>query len=187
MSSFRLASRYSKSLLQLAQEKGQLEAVKTDMSLISNTLKSSRDLHIMLQSPIIPSDKKEAILAKLFGSNVNDLTNKFIVLLTKKGRESFLGEVANTFISQYDLLNNITNVKLTTATTVDQATVDNIINKLKAKENIKEIKLVHEVDASLIGGFVLTYGDKQIDTSARKSLNRLKTLVDDDSYVKAYF
>jgi len=95
--------------------------------------------------------------------------------------------VANTFISQYDLLNNVTNVKLTTATAVDQATVDNIINKLKSKENIKEIKLVHEVDASLIGGFVLTYGDKQIDTSARKSLNRLKTLVDDDSYVKAYF
>jgi F-type H+-transporting ATPase subunit delta len=70
---------------------------------------------------------------------------------------------------------------------VDKATVDSIINKLRAKENIKEIKLVHEVDASLIGGFVLTYGDKQIDTSARKSLNRLKTLVDDDSYVKAYF
>ena len=40
MSSFRLASRYSKSLLQLAQEKGQLEAVKADMALISNTLKN---------------------------------------------------------------------------------------------------------------------------------------------------
>lgn len=187
MSSYRLASRYAKSLLQLAQEKGKLDAVKSDMMLISDTLKTSRDLNVTLHSPIIPSDKKEAILKAVFGSQLNDITNKFVALLTKKGRERFLAEVAHTFIEQYDVLNQITNVKLTTASEVSQETIDSIVNRLKSKEQLKEIKLVHHVDPSLIGGFVLTYGDKQVDTSARRSLNRLKTLVDDDSYVKAYF
>jgi F-type H+-transporting ATPase subunit delta len=36
------------------------------------------------------------------------------------------------------------------------------------------VKLEAKVDANLIGGFVLTVGDRQIDTSIASDLNKLK-------------
>ena len=38
----------------------------------------------------------------------------------------------------------------------------------------KQVILVKKVDADLLGGFVLTVGDKQFDTSIAKSLVLLK-------------
>jgi F-type H+-transporting ATPase subunit delta len=44
------------------------------------------------------------------------------------------------------------------------------VNKIAAGE----VVLTEKVDASLIGGFILTVGDKQIDTSVANSLTKLK-------------
>jgi len=184
MSSFRLASRYAKSVLQLAIEKGRLQEVKSDILLLKSAFDGSRELRVMLKSPVIPADTKHTILRKLFGGKVDEITSKFIDLLVAKGRESFLADMTDSFIEQYNQMNGITKVKLTSASALDKATADSIINNLKTKENLKEISLEQTIDASLIGGFVLQYGDKQIDTSLKTSLLKLKHLVDDDSYVK---
>ncbi len=184
MSSFRLASRYAKSLLQLAQEKGQLEAVKSDIELLNSAFSGSRELRTMLKSPVIPTDKKQIVLTKIFGGKLSEITTRFVTLLTSKGREQFLGEVADAFIAQYNVLNKITKVKIVTATETDKTALDKIVDGLKKKEKLSEVELEHAVDASLIGGFVITYGDKQIDTSVKASLAKLKTVVADDSYIK---
>ena len=56
----------------------------------------------MLRSPIIKADQKNSILSAVLKNNVGVLTNTFIVLLVKKGRESDLHEIAKTFIEQYN-------------------------------------------------------------------------------------
>ena len=61
MLSPRLASRYAKSILSLAKERGSLEETVKDMRLLEETLDGSKDLRLMLKSPIIPSDKKEKV------------------------------------------------------------------------------------------------------------------------------
>jgi F-type H+-transporting ATPase subunit delta len=107
-------------------------------------------------------------------------------LLSDKGRAGYLPEVAESFITQYNVLKGITKVSLTTATAMDEATRDTIINGLKQKENLANIELTQDIDTSLVGGFLLRYAGKQIDTSIKTSLGALKVLVDDDSYVKKY-
>ena len=186
MSSFRLATRYAKSLLQLAQEKGKLAQVSSDMTLLGNAFEGSRELRVFLKSPIVHTDKKLEVFAKLFGGKIDELTTAFITLLTKKGREGFLNEIASSFQTQFNELNKITPVKLTSATKLDKATIDALLSGLKTKENLSEIQLEESIDPSLVGGFVLQYAGKQIDTSVRTSLQKLKQLVDDNSYVKKY-
>ena len=61
MLSPRLASRYAKSILSLAKERGSLEETVKDMRLLEETLDGSKDLRLMLKSPIIPSDKKDSL------------------------------------------------------------------------------------------------------------------------------
>jgi F0F1-type ATP synthase delta subunit len=57
---------------------------------------------------------------------------------------------------------------------------------LKTKEGLTTVQLTEAVDETLIGGFVLEYSGKMLDTSIKRKLYELKGVVDDDSYVKKY-
>jgi F-type H+-transporting ATPase subunit delta len=64
MSSYRLSSRYAKALIQLAQEKGQLEEASKDILSVDAAFENSAELRVLFRSPIIPTDKKLANSSK---------------------------------------------------------------------------------------------------------------------------
>src|SRR5882724_8640788 len=103
----RLASRYAKSLLDLAIETGQLETVYKDMLWLQAVCKSNRDFVTLLKSPVIAGDKKIKILDAVSSNHLSKLTTAFNALLIKKSRESNLPEIATAFISQYKDNKNI--------------------------------------------------------------------------------
>lgn len=186
MSSHRIATRYAKSLIQLAVENGKLEAVYADMKDVDRAFENSRELKLMFKSPIIPSDKKLAIVKALFEGKVNELLYRFLTLMIKKGRESHFHDMVGSFITQFNVLKGITPVKITSAVKLDAAQVQNMLAALKKNENLKEVELEEVIDASMIGGFTLQYDDKMIDSSVSRSLSSLKNIIEDDSYIKKY-
>src|SRR5215470_14200370 len=117
----RLASRYAKSLVDLALEKGELEKVFADMQWLQQVIKGSRDFANLLRSPIIKVDKKEKIVEAIIGSRVTNITSLFVNLLISKGRETNLPEIITSFISQYKEHKNIYPVKLTTAAPINES------------------------------------------------------------------
>jgi len=76
MSVTRIASRYAKSLLDLATEQGKVDKVLEDMKTF-NEAAAQRDFELVLKSPIIKSDKKQAILKEIFGGQFDELTMIF--------------------------------------------------------------------------------------------------------------
>ena len=52
-----VASRYAKSLIDLAVETKQLEEVANDMRLIKKVCKENREFVILLESPVVKTDK----------------------------------------------------------------------------------------------------------------------------------
>lgn len=186
MSSFRIASRYSKSLLTLAQERKVLETVYTEMLGINALTSSRNELKAFLKSPIITSDRKLVVLSKLFDGKVSELTYRFLELLVKKGREAYIPEIAAAFIEQYKILNNITTVTLTTPVKLDEATVNQLADGLRKKAGITQIDLKQQIDPSLIGGYVLEYNGNQIDASVSRKLAQFRASAVDETYVKKY-
>ncbi|MFC5270723.1 ATP synthase F1 subunit delta [Adhaeribacter terreus] len=182
MSDTRVASRYAKSLLDLAQEKGMLEQVRQDMLLLDKTVKQNRDYQLMLKNPIIKHDKKLAILKAIFNGKVTDMTSLFLEIITKKNREAVLESMPAEFEKQYNLKNNIQTATITTAVPLDSKLRDEF-SQIVAKKTGKTIQLEEKVDPSLIGGFVLTIGDTQIDDSIKSSLQRLRNKFNDNSYI----
>lgn len=179
----RLASRYAKSLLDLAVEKNSLESTLKDMQAIHQICEMSHDFEVMLRSPVIKGDKKLSVINAVFKTqNLSDLTNAFITLLVNKGRELNLLEIADAFIEQYNVMNNIRTVKLTTAVPVSDATHSSIMSKVAGFMPNDKVNLKTEVDESLIGGFVLEVEDKLFDASVRKRLNDIRTSLVDHSY-----
>jgi F-type H+-transporting ATPase subunit delta len=179
----RLATRYAKSLLDLAVERNSLDAVLNDMKLLHEICQVSRDFEVMLSSPVIHGDKKLSVIkAVLKDRQVSELSMAFIELLLTKGREANLHEISTAFIKQYNDLKKIRTVKLTTATQM----TDNVKNDLSAK--ISEylagdsIDLKTAVDQGLIGGFVLEVEDKLYDASVKKRLNDIRSKVIDHTF-----
>ena len=84
MSAGRIAARYAKPILELAEEKKVLDKVKADMESFASICKESRELSLMLKSPIIPHLKKAEILKKTFSGKYNDLTLQAFDLMTRK-------------------------------------------------------------------------------------------------------
>jgi F-type H+-transporting ATPase subunit delta len=186
MSNFRVASRYAKSLLDLSEEKQSQDQVKADMQLLLSVFQQSSPFRAMVKSPVITTDKKQEVFNRLFSGRITDLTQSFIQLVLRKGREKDLQEVAGSFISQYNERKGITRVTMTTAVALDAAAIEKITNKLKEKEGLKEIELQVQVKPELIGGFILQYGDRMIDSSISRRVNELSAVIHDDSYIKKY-
>ena len=61
MSVHRIASRYAKSLIELAIDQNKLDVVTKDVEQFQAHMKS-RDLYLLLKSPIVHADKKKHIL-----------------------------------------------------------------------------------------------------------------------------
>lgn len=168
-----VASRYAKSLLDLSIEKGQLEAVYADMLQVKEVCENSREFITFLKSPIIKSDKKVATLKAVFEGKFNTITSGFLTIVAVKRRESVIPQMATSFIEQYKLHKNILTALVTSANGLDAATKQKALELVKAQLN-GEVELVEKIDNKIIGGFILTIGDKQLDKSVARQLSNLK-------------
>lgn len=171
----RLAARYAKSLIDLANEQNQLEHVYNDMLLLQSICKTNPDFVILLKSPVIPPDKKEAILQATTGAKVSALTSLFNRLLIKKGREAVLPEIADAFIEQYNTQKGIHRIKLTTAVPVSEDVKQAIVSKVQSLTPMKSVELQTEVKEDIIGGFLLELGDTLVDASISYDLNKIRS------------
>jgi F-type H+-transporting ATPase subunit delta len=179
----RLASRYAKSLMDLAIEKGQLEQVFADMQWLQAACKGSRDLVNLLRSPIIKADAKKKIVDAVTNGKVSALTAAFNSLLITKGREGNLPEISSAFIDAYKVYKNIQTVKLTTASPISDAVKNEIVAQIKKTGSFESVELEQKVDDSLIGGFVLQVGDKLVDASIAYDLKHIARQFENNDFV----
>ncbi|HEX2532143.1 MAG TPA: ATP synthase F1 subunit delta [Chitinophagaceae bacterium] len=179
----RLASRYAKSMIDLAQEQGQLEAVYADMLFLQATIRSSRDLLNMLRSPVINADKKNKVLEAITAGRVTPVTAAFNKLLVAKGREAVLPEITQSFVDQYKKIKGIHTVFLTTATPVSENMKSQIVSRIRSTSDMQNIELETKVDPNLIGGFTLQAGDKLIDASVVYDLKQLAKQFQNNDFI----
>jgi F-type H+-transporting ATPase subunit delta len=180
----RVSARYAKALIDLSNERGELEKVHGDIQAFMEVAKN-REFANMLQSPVITSDKKASIFKAVFGDKISATTTAFFDIIMRKGRESSLVSIANAFVEQYKTLKNITTIKLTTATVATDEMIATIKGKLEKSGAIQgTVDLETAVDADIIGGFVLEFGDKLYDASIASQLNELKKEFSKNDYIK---
>jgi F-type H+-transporting ATPase subunit delta len=183
MADQQVAARYAKSLLDLAQEQGNLATIKQDMDLLANTMAGSRDLRLLLRNPIVKHDKKLSILNAVFQGKVSGLLLRFFQIVTSKNREATLEHIGDEFLKQYNAMMGVQVAEVISATPLTPAARAEIEQMVKQQTGLTQVSLTEKVDASLIGGFVLRVGDQQIDDSVRGGLRRLRTSLTDKTFI----
>lgn len=168
-----LAKRYAQALFDLSLENNVLEKVAEDMTLVNKVVSESRELRLMLNNPVLDTLKKNNVLRKIFEGKVEDLSLRFILLITRKGREKYIPYISKAFDDIYKDYKNIVNVMLTTTYKTDKEIKDRVLKLLTDITN-KNIELDEVIDDELIGGFVINFEDYQYDASVKTQLKRLR-------------
>ena len=172
MKSTQAANRYAKSLLSLAQEQGVVKEVKDDMETVMSTVEASHELALLLRSPIIKPKDKQRVLREIFSGNCSALSLQFIELVTAKGREALLNQIASSYISLYREKNGIVMAEVSSATPLSEAQKQALKDAVSAAG--KQIEIKEKIVPGLIGGLRIVVGDKLIDASIKRKLMDLR-------------
>ncbi len=174
MSIYRIASRYAKSLHDLAIEQNKLERVLADVQAFHG-LMQNRDFLLFIKSPVIQHKRKSELMDKMLKDKFDELTMAFLRILFAKGRGKFMADVAREFLSMYKKNKGISTVKLTTASKMDDKTEKAFAHQLKAiGVTGDQIEFFSEVDPEMIGGFILEVDDLVYDASLAHKLETLR-------------
>jgi len=177
----RVASRYSKALLELAVEKNELDRVSADVAALKSAVSGSRDLELLLASPVVKTDKKQAILKEVFKGAFSPVFEGFVSLVAKNGREPILTSICDKFEKDVLEYKGIVEAEVTTAVALADADKAKLVASLKTQLG-KEVILKEHVDASAIGGMKLFVGGYQIDNTVSGKLRALRNQLIDKSY-----
>ncbi|MHA7131352.1 ATP synthase F1 subunit delta [Algoriphagus namhaensis] len=186
MANYRAASRYAKSILELAIERGKLEEVHADFQKLIEIAEVNYEFAVILKNPIINSEKKLSILKALFAEGSEELTMAFFDILSRKNRESILLDVAREFKIQYNLHSSIQVAYLTTTFAIDEPLRKEFLQVVKDISGLDKVELVEKVDPEIIGGFVLRVNDRLLDDSLSSKLRDLKNQFLTNHYEKQF-
>ena len=184
MSATTVARRYGKSLLSLSKDQNAVDVVEQDMRALIQAAKENRELSVILASPVVRPEKKEAIVRSVY-SGANELTVSFLALLAKKGRAGLIADMAEAFVSLVREERGVVLAEVVTAVPLDE-TRRAEINALIGKVHEGGVELSETVDPHLIGGFKLRVGDRMIDASVFQSLRTMHRNLTNNPYEPAY-
>jgi len=181
-----VAERYANALFELAVEKNAVERVFDDTRIVLDICKGNRDLQLFLKSPVIHSDKKLKVIKEVFGKSIGELTLTFMLVLIRKRREMYIPEISRQVIEKIKEYRNILTVIFKAPVRPDDETRKKVL-EVMSRYSKANIDLVEEINEELIGGFVLSWKDKQYDASIGRQIDRLKRgLARINLYVKGY-
>ena len=180
MSESRIAKRYATPLLELADEKKSVDIVKSDMEQFLAVCQGNTVFLNMLNSPVIPHLKKSEILVKIFEGNVSELSLAMFSLIVRKNREKILPQIAQEFINAFNENRGFQQAHVTTAVTLTpilKTSVEELVKEISGKKAL----LTAQVEENIVGGYILTMDDRQIDQSVKGALNKLKLKFDQEN------
>jgi len=168
----RLAVTYASALYELAEHKGDLEAIRDQLLAWKDLILQNPDLLRVLDSVLIPVADRERLL-KQIGTDFHPLLMTFLEVMNRRNRLDLIPEVIHAFESEDDRRTRRVRVRLWTASPVDQHIMDDI-QKMLREHLGKEPVIDHRVRPDLIGGFVARADDLLIDGSVRTRLATLQ-------------
>ncbi|MDO9037842.1 MAG: ATP synthase F1 subunit delta [Lutibacter sp.] len=181
MNGSRAAIRYAKAILSFALEQQKEVEVNDDMLLVANTIQDSKELQLLLNSPVLKTELKKSALKEIFESKTSALTIGLINLLIDNKRLPILGEVAKKYNVIYDSLKGIEVAKVTTAIPLTDELNQQVLQKV-IEITGKQATIESIINPDIIGGFILRVGDIQYDASVANKLQVLKRQFESESF-----
>jgi F-type H+-transporting ATPase subunit delta len=164
---------YAQSLLDLANEQKQAEAIGEELGQLRDLIQQNPTFGLYLADPAIGHDARVAMLKELFAGKVAPLIWNFIGVVNLKDRLKDLPEMAAAYKDLLDEQLGKIEVDVTVAHKLPDDQFEHVRQQISAA--LKKDVVVHEfVQESIIGGMMLRVKDKLIDASVRNQLQSMR-------------
>jgi F-type H+-transporting ATPase subunit delta len=169
-----VARRYAESLFAIAQEQNQVDEFQKDLGQIADVIDSSQELKDFMAHVLIPPVAKKDIVARFFTGKVSATIFNFLNLVIEKRRAEYIGAIYAEYRDMADESHNVLKAEFVSARKVSDEDVSELEKSLSAATG-KNVRINVIIDPSLIGGVKVRIGDRVIDASVLKKLERLKS------------
>lgn len=174
----KIAVPYARALFDFSVEKNIMHQITADFQNLDTFLNEASELIDYLNSPVVKKEAKREILAKTLKSQINTETFKFLMVLVNRDRINLLNSIITNYLELVYETASIKMIEVSTASAFTNSQKNTLIQKLKELTNAREIRLVINVDPSLIGGFLIKTNSKVIDFTIKNQLQQLAKHLD---------
>jgi F-type H+-transporting ATPase subunit delta len=165
------ARRYAEAAFAVALDGGAIDDWAGDLRAAAAVTQHA-DVQRILENPGIPFDRRRNALDRGL-ADVDPKVRNLAVLLLQRGKVEELGRVAEHFQLLVDRHNGIHAGRATSAAPLSEDEAEHVRSRMEELTGAR-VKLIFDVDPSLLGGVVVRIGDRMWDGSVRGRLERLR-------------
>ena len=171
-----MAGRYAQALFDLAKESNATDRVAADLTTFKGMIDESDDLRRFLKSPAFSADEQvKALGALLNKAGIAGTAANFLKLVANKRRLFAVEDMIRDFHTLNDAEKGVARAEVTVAQPLKDADVLALKDALAAVAGSNGVNVSIKVDPALIGGMVVKFGSRMIDSSLKTKLNSLRT------------
>lgn len=169
----RIVRRYAAALFQTALKAGLVDAVESDLGLVSYAFETCDELRGAIRSPVLSPDAKRNVLSDIFGGKVQQITLDYLNLLVAQRREEAIPETEREYVALANDFRGTVEAEIVTAIELPSEMEERLVERLAALMG-KHVVYRKTVDNAIVGGVVVKIGDRVIDGSIKGSLEALR-------------
>lgn len=166
-----LARPYANAVFDVAKSDGELDRWSRMLALLGAAAENET-VQILLSTPEVEEAQKAHRLAEICGPELNDRGRRFVQVLAGNKRLPLLPEIQAQFEALRAEEQATLDVTVTSAYPLSEQELERLKSALSSRFD-REVSMVSDVDASLIGGAIIRAGDTVIDGSLKGKLDKL--------------
>ncbi|KAG5282994.1 hypothetical protein AALO_G00037090 [Alosa alosa] len=170
--------RYATALFSAASKQKKLDQVEQELVHVASIIKDPKMSSIVFNPHVKRSIKQKAFGDALTKANASAITINLINVMADNGRLPLTPDVISAFGKMMSAHRGEVTCSVTTAHPLDEANLADLkvaLNGFLAKG--ETIKLETKSDPSILGGMIVSIGDKYVDMSTKTKVQKLTKLI----------
>jgi F-type H+-transporting ATPase subunit delta len=160
---------YAEAMFSVAEAEDALDVVEDELFRFARELEREPSLRDALTDPVLPSERKRAVLQDVLGPRANPQTVSLLGFIVEQGRARELPAIVDELAALAAERRQAAVAEVRTAVPLDADRRDRLAQALGTATG-KKVELKVVVDPAVVGGVVARVGDQVIDGSVRRRL-----------------
>jgi len=173
-----LATVYAEALLTLAKERKEEKDVGEELEQIVEALEKYPYFPSFLTSPTVNTKRRHDTLEKMFRGRASNTLADALQVLNRNHRLGLLHAISEQYKTLHRESQNRVKAIVQSATPLSEAHLAQLRDEIKRRTG-KDVEFEAKVNPDLLGGMILQVGDKKVDASISRKVQKLSEAISD--------
>lgn len=145
-----------------------------EVEVLCNLLEENPEFDKLMKHPGISKQDKLEMMNHVFQDRISKEMEGFLHIIVTKERYNDLRAIFGYFLDKIKEERKIGTAYVTTAVELNEIRKAQVLERLLATTDYREIEIRYQVDPDIIGGMIIRIKDRVVDSSIRSKLSDMK-------------